>query len=171
VNSTQPSKRQAASAFLWTIAVFARRSRGTAVVEFAILVPVLLLIVLGIVDFGRSLNYVNDATHIASEGARFAVVNKNPGGSVSLQDWLKSQADTDELRKAAQVCVTFPSGTSQIGQPVKVTVSFTFNFLSFIGQAVGGPNWNLSSSSTMRIEVPPSASPIPNYSAGCSSAS
>ena len=49
---------------------------GTAVVEFALIVPLLLLIVFGILDFGRALNYLNDSTQLARAGARWAIVNK-----------------------------------------------------------------------------------------------
>jgi Flp pilus assembly protein TadG len=157
-------KRPAVPALVYTVLAFARRRGGVAVVEFAVLVPVLLLVVFGILDFGRSMNYMNDATHLASEGARFAVVNRNPGGGTSLQDWVKSQADTGELQDHAQVCIAFPSGSSQLGQPVKVTVTFTFNWLNFIGNAVGGSSSDFTSSSTMRIEQPPT-----NYNVGCSS--
>jgi Flp pilus assembly protein TadG len=50
-------------------------NRGAAAVEFALVVVVLLLILLGIIDFGRLL-YVSQAVKSASrEGARVAVVN------------------------------------------------------------------------------------------------
>ena len=50
----------------------ARSSRGTTAVEFAIVVPLLLLILLGIIDFGRLL-FVQVSLNAASrEGARAA---------------------------------------------------------------------------------------------------
>ena len=141
---------------------FAARNQGAAVVEFAVLAPVLLLILLGILDFGRAMNYKNDATHLASEGARFAIVNRNPGvGSGTLQEWIRSQADTEELKNEAQVCIDFP-GTLQVGQPVTVTVKFGFTWLNFIGHALGTGGSTFASSSTMRLEQTPST-----YTSGC----
>ena len=48
-------------------------------VEMALVMPILLFLALGIVDFGRAMNYWNDVNQIAADGARFAAVNKNPG--------------------------------------------------------------------------------------------
>jgi len=48
--------------------------RGTAAVEFALVLPVLLLIVFGIVDFGRALNAQLTLTGAAREGVRLAAL-------------------------------------------------------------------------------------------------
>src|SRR3954462_14142851 len=58
-----------------------RNERGTAVVEFALVSIPLFLLVLGIVDFGRALNYYNNLTQLAAQGARSAVVDRNPDGT------------------------------------------------------------------------------------------
>ena len=52
------------------------RDRGAAAVEFALLFPVLLLIVFGIIDFGRALNAQITLTQAAREGARLAAVGQ-----------------------------------------------------------------------------------------------
>jgi len=149
-----------------------RREDGVALVEFALVAPLLLVILFGMLDFGRTFNYWIDATHLANEGARWAVVNKNPASSGTLQDYIQQQADTDELRNggssavpsALEVCISFPNGAT-VGNPVQVTASLTYNWLPFLSQqALGGlTSTTVSSSSTMRLEAPPTA-----YSAGCS---
>src|SRR4051812_29423306 len=50
--------------------------RGAAVVEFALLLPLLLLVVLGIVDFGRMLNAQQTLTQAAREGARLVALGQ-----------------------------------------------------------------------------------------------
>src|SRR5436309_16080784 len=55
--------------------------RGTAVVEFVLVAPVLLVILFAMLDLGKAFNYWIDTTQLASSGARFAVVNANPGGA------------------------------------------------------------------------------------------
>jgi Flp pilus assembly protein TadG len=50
--------------------------RGAAAVEFALLLPLLLLIVLGIVDFGRILNAQVTLTQAAREGARLVALGQ-----------------------------------------------------------------------------------------------
>ena len=149
-----------------------RQEEGVALVEFALVAPLLLVILFAMLDFGRTFNYWIDATHLANEGARWAVVNKNPASSGTLQDYIQQQADTDELRNggysavpsALEVCITFPNGAT-VGNPVQVTASLTYNWLPFLSdQALGGlTSTTVSSSSTMRLEAQPTA-----YAAGCS---
>jgi Flp pilus assembly protein TadG len=143
---------------------------GVALVEFTLILPILLLLLLGMLDFGKAFNYWIDGTHLSHEGARWAAVDKNPGPGGSLQDSIRQRADTPELRDGGspsvasplQVCISFPEGTSKVGDPVRVTVTTTYNFLGFLGQRTGITQKTISSDSTMRIERPPS-----NYSAGC----
>lgn len=148
---------------------------GQALVEFALVIPILLLVMLGVLHFGKAINYWNDATHITAEGARYAAVNRkpNPGSATSLQAQLLSQADATELRSggspsvptAAQVCVEYPNGTSGIGDPVRVRMRFTYQWMGFISRYLPSrtASTTIESTSVMRLEAPPT-----NYSAGCS---
>lgn len=52
-----------------------RGERGAAMVEFAILLPLFLLIIAGIVDFGRAFFTQIALTNAAREGVRYAVIN------------------------------------------------------------------------------------------------
>lgn len=141
-------------------------------VEFALVLPLLLLILLGMLDFGKAFNYWIDETHLANEGARLAAVNAPSAvtGGVSLAQYIQQQADTSELKNGgtasvptrARVCVSFPNGTSNVGDPVQVTVSVTYNWLPFITKQINGPaSTTISGSSTMRLEAKPS------FGAGC----
>jgi len=141
--------------------------RGTSLVEFALILPVLLLVLFGLLSFAKAFNYWNDETHLAAEGARWAVVDSNPGGSQSLQQYLQQQADTSELRGLAVVCVSFPTnpdtGTSgQVGDPVTVTVKSNYAWMPFVSSRAGlSPTTAITGTATMRLEAPPSS-----YSAG-----
>ena len=53
---------------------------GVALIEFALVLPLLLLVLCGIFEFGRIYNYWIDETHLANEAARWAAVDRNPGG-------------------------------------------------------------------------------------------
>jgi len=143
-------------------------------VEFALVLPLLLVLVLGIVDFGRAFNYWIDSTHLANVAARYATVNKNPGApdARSLQRYIELQASSEELRDApVDVCIAFPAG-QLVGDPVKVTVKSTFTWLGFLVTSTAEmrspleglpPSTNIQGSATMRLEALPS-----NYTAGCS---
>lgn len=54
--------------------------RGAAAVEMAIVLPLLLLILVGIMEFGRAYNVQVSLTQAAREGARYAAVHYNDGG-------------------------------------------------------------------------------------------
>ncbi len=141
---------------------------GASLVEFVLVLPLLLTLLFGMIDFGKAFNYWIDETHLANEGARWAVVNKNPG-SGTLQEYIRDQANTSELRTGGsssvpnplQVCIEFPNG-SQVGEPVQVTVLSTYSWLSFLGLSM--TETTITGRSTMRLEANPT-----NYSAGCSS--
>jgi hypothetical protein len=145
----------------------ARDDRGAAMVEFALVMPVLLLVLLGIMDFGRALNYWINQTHLANQGARWAVVNRNPGEpSDSLQQYLLTQGATAELREIAEVCIELPDG-DLVGDPVVVRVESEFSFtlvdaaLTIVGlDGVG--DVGMTGSSTMRLEARPT-----KYAAAC----
>jgi Flp pilus assembly protein TadG len=149
-----------------------RNERGAALVEFTLVLPVLLLVLIGMLEFGRVFNYWIDENQLANVAARFAAVDRNPGPGVTLQESVQGQADTDELRNGgtasvpagAQVCIDFPDGTSGVGDPVEATVSVDYNWMPFIGDALGGATTTtLTGSATMRLEAEPS-----DYSEGCS---
>ena len=93
----------------WRIFNLRRRSaadeRGVALVEFALVLPLILLLLFGMIDFGKAFNYWNDETHLANEAARYAVVNRNPlpqpagfTGTWDLENAIKQDADSAELR-------------------------------------------------------------------------
>jgi hypothetical protein len=146
---------------------------GVAIIEFALVVPILLVILLGVLDFGKAFNYWIDETHLASSGARLAIVNASPGTcpgggtATNLQHYIQCQADTRELRNGgastdgAQVCISFPSGTHLVGDPVRVTVSADYSWLPLIGDKIDRASANIVGEATMRLEA------LPTYTAGC----
>jgi Flp pilus assembly protein TadG len=72
-----------------------RQEAGQALVEFAVVLPVLMLIIMGIIFFGRYESYSNQMTQLAEIGARNAAVDYTPS-SGTLAAYIASQA-TGEL--------------------------------------------------------------------------
>jgi Flp pilus assembly protein TadG len=54
-----------------------RNSRGQTLVEFAIVMPIIAMVVLGLVDLGRAVYSYNTLAQSARQGARTAIVNQN----------------------------------------------------------------------------------------------
>lgn len=52
-----------------------RRSRGQSIVEFALVLPILLLLVFGTVDLGRLVFYQSLINNAVRDGARVAIIN------------------------------------------------------------------------------------------------
>ena len=108
------------------------RDRGAAAVEFALLLPMLLLLLFGIIDFGRALNAQITLTQAAREGARIASVAPNgvpntlatvTNGTVAAATPLSGVT----LTPAPTICPLNALGT---GADAKVTVSYKFTFLT-----------------------------------------
>jgi hypothetical protein len=121
--------------------------------EFALIVPIFLLIVAGLLAFGRVFFYWIEANHLASETARWAVVDQNgrPGyPGTTLPAYARNNA-TVEFRNNVNVCIDFPGktrATAVQGDPVRVKVRMPFNFLPILGMG----QINIRGTSTMRIE-------------------
>jgi Flp pilus assembly protein TadG len=141
--------------------------RGVALTEFALVAPILMVLLFGMVDLGKAFNYWIDETHLANRAARLAAVDKNPGDAVgwSLQKYVRCEADTEELREGGpsvtrlDVNVSF-DGTN-VGGSVTVEVSTDYSFLAILGL----PAKRITGKATMRIEQLPSeyaANPAPN---------
>ena len=155
-----------------------RDDRGAAITEMALVLPLLLVLLFGMIDFGKAINYWLDETHLANEGARLAVVDNWPGKSsgTTLQRYILSQVDSAELSgttategtpHSAQVCISFPNGTHNTGDPVTVTVKYDYNWLRYLFNEENiGPVTTLTGASTMRIEANLGVDASP-YSAGC----
>jgi hypothetical protein len=148
-----------------------RGEHGQALVEFALVVPVMMICVLGIIDFGRAFNYKNNVTNMANQAARYVEVNTcapcsatqsidgAPGSPNTTSYIVDNISDSTELKQGsggtfgitspAAVSVCFPSGGTpgQLGNAVRVTVSATYRWLPFLSLGTT----TLTSSVTTRI--------------------
>jgi Flp pilus assembly pilin Flp len=139
-----------------------RSERGVAMVEFALIAPVLLLILAGMLGFGRVLFYWIDANHLANEAARWAVVDRNPYAPATLQEYIRDSG-TQEFAGDVRVCIDFPNGgTPQIGDPVRVRVQKPFSFVPIVNMF----DVTVKASATQRIERLANGVSPASYAAG-----
>lgn len=68
----------------------AKRQEGQSIIEFALVLPLLLILLLGIVEFGFIFNTHVTLVHSAREGARYGAVLPNPDASEN-QDQIKDR--------------------------------------------------------------------------------
>jgi len=98
-----------------------RRSRGQGFVEFALILPVLLLVMLGIIEFGYVFTAYSGMFNAAREGARYAVTNpKDVSGIVASTQEKVFLADPSLVA----VIVRYDSGpdTAQFTDPARVQI-------------------------------------------------
>lgn len=140
-----------------------RDRTGNALVEFALVLPLLLLVFAGIVDFGFLFQRHEVLTNAVREGARIAVLPATYG------DGIVQQRVTDYVTAGLGSATGLTVGATQratIGttppyQTVQVTATLRYNYLilgPIVRLATGGPWGNfidLSATSTMRTEVSP----------------
>ena len=127
--------------------------RGVAMTEFALVAPILVLVIAGILAFGLLFFYWLDANRLASETARWAVVDTNPFG-VPLQQRVYDEAPAG-MQDGLRVCIDFPPNEAStpatsggVGDPVRVRIEKPYSFIPILG--IG--DMTIHASSTMRIE-------------------
>jgi Flp pilus assembly protein TadG len=128
-----------------------RSERGAELIEMALVLPLLLLVVVGIVDFGFLFGRYEVLTNAAREGARIAVLPGYNTADVTSRvcAYLTTggvpttgcpASPTNPVVTVAQTTITVPSGSPIDAR--SVTVVYTHNFM-FIGPIIGmvGGSW------------------------------
>ena len=141
--------------------------RGGALIEFAIVFPILALLVGGIVDFGILYYNKQVLTNASREGARAGIVyvldtngNKIIVNESDIQDIVQTYCDNKRLWSfgGSSLPVTTAPGVSSLAYPNDLTVTVTFNYrflLSSLLNILGGdfgPTLDISAVTVMRME-------------------
>jgi Flp pilus assembly protein TadG len=106
--------------------------RGAAAVEFALVLPILLLLVFGIIDFGRALNAQLTLTQAAREGVRLAAL-----GYSAAEVQARADAAAPELSGVSvTIAASCPPGAGPTAD-AQVNVSYTFSFITPVGAIAG----------------------------------
>ncbi|APX03138.1 TadE/TadG family type IV pilus assembly protein [Arthrobacter sp. QXT-31] len=102
--------------------------RGAVAVEFAILAPVLIMILLGIMEFGRAYNVQTTLTNSARESVRAMAINNS-----------QASAKTAAKNAAAQLSpaladsnISFSAANCTVGSQVTVTISYNLSTMTGI---------------------------------------
>lgn len=113
---------------------------GSAMVEFAIIAPLLFLLLFAIIDFGRALFLMNNLTSAVREGARLASVQQDPTTGASHTQ-VQNAVNAYITNFGGAPPVTPPTVTvNQVaGQPYSVTVTlanYPFDAITPVGPFV-----------------------------------
>ena len=109
---------------------FARQRHGAAVVEFALVAPLFIMLVFGILEYGRMVMVQQVLTNAAREGARAAVLD----GATSTSVTAKVNAYLNGASVPNATVTVEPSNPSSapMGDPVTVTAQVTFGQVSWL---------------------------------------
>ena len=140
-----------------------RDDSGAALVEFALVAPLLLLMVFGIFEFGRVWNVYQTMTDAAREGARRIAVANGQGWTViepAVRDALALGVMDPAVATITPGPQSFAANNAGDGTPgsqarVDITYDYTFNILGNIPTLFGSENFGtitLSTFSVMRNE-------------------
>lgn len=140
-----------------------RSERGTAILETALTLPLLLLVTVGIFEFGRAYQTSQVLTNAAREGARVAVLPNAAAGDAEAR--VRAYMAAGQLPNASSATVTVnPAAVVSIGTATAtasvVTVNYPFQFvvlqpvvrLLVSGSTLGAPI-TLTSTAQMRNEA------------------
>jgi Flp pilus assembly protein TadG len=135
--------------------------RGSEVLELAFALPLLLLVIAGIMDFGFFFERYEVVTNAAREGARMAVLSGYTCNSTSTSDVfnrVQTYLNASGLNNTPTVtCGVVTGATSSIGLvQVQVTYPTSLPMIGTIAALVGGGSMgtvNLTAIATMRPEA------------------
>ena len=131
-----------------------RDAKGQALLEFALILPVLLLTVLGVIEFGRAWNLAQMMSDVAREGARRAVLADPTITQQSVQDFMANKLNSAGVPTSA-ITINFTDKNGAAawhppsGDPVVATITVPYSWM-FFGRAFRPIT--LTSSFTMRME-------------------
>jgi Flp pilus assembly protein TadG len=125
----------------------ARREDGAALVETAFVLPIMLLVCVGILEFGRAYQTWQVVTNAAREGARVAILPEYPDDSVTarVKTYLKNgglpadivdSADTKVLITATTIPIDVAGTNSASAARIVVEYPFEFMVLQPVAQLV-----------------------------------
>lgn len=125
-----------------------KQQRGQVLIELALILPILLLFVFGITEFGRIYSAGLIVNHSAREGARLAAVGSSDAEIIGT---VESASATLDLAKL-EIGITPGEGSRQRGQEVLVKVSYPVPVIAPFISAITGENVTVKGQSVMRME-------------------
>lgn len=131
-----------------------KRSGAQSLVEFALVAPIFLMLIFGLIEGGRLLYAYNTVNHAAQESARVAILADT--SSVSAVQNKAVQAANPLAINTSDVTVQVNNGSTsfgdrEIGDRMKVTV--TYNLVPVVGIVFGStPSIGLTGKTEMMVE-------------------
>jgi Flp pilus assembly protein TadG len=124
-----------------------RSQRGQTMVEFAMVLPILALLLFGVIQFGITFNnYITLTDAVRAASRKAAVSRQSPTRDADIQTALSDSASDLDASKLSAANVT---STWQHGDPVTVCATYPYD-INLLGMVVA--SGNLKSCTKERVE-------------------
>jgi len=130
--------------------LYRRKRRGAAAVEFAVVAPVFLLLVFGMIEYGRMVMVQQVLTNASREGARVAVLDGSTAQEV--QDTVSQYLNSGSIQGAVITVDPANPTDAGFGDPVTVSVDIGFSQVSWLPSPMYLGGQTLSATTVMRRE-------------------
>jgi Flp pilus assembly protein TadG len=123
-----------------------REEKGQSLVEFALLIPLLILILMAIIEFGFMFNAYITISNASREGARLGSLG---GSDFAVQERV---ADTTEHLNQSNMSVTVSPSSRSRGDMITVDVIYDYQLITPVISAILNPLIDLQVTTKMRVE-------------------
>ena len=136
--------------------------RGQTLIEFAFVLPIMLVFLFAIVDFGIAIDRSITLQHAVADAARRGAVDPDIARTIAYaEDESQGLLDTSTNPTAVTVCFQDDDGDAkfgEVGDSIVVQADFTYNFTAAFGEIFGAigvsiPGISMTPSATKRLET------------------
>ncbi|MEH6993013.1 TadE family protein [Neobacillus drentensis] len=120
-----------------------KSEKGQSLVETALMVPILLLFLFGILDFGRMLYTILTLDHAGREAARLASVHSS---NADIEDRVNNY-----VAGVKTINITPAEDIRKTGDEVTIYLEYDFNFITPLADTIVSP-MELTNTTVMRME-------------------
>ncbi|MEX2425780.1 MAG: TadE/TadG family type IV pilus assembly protein [Thermomicrobiaceae bacterium] len=128
------------------------RLRGQGIVEFALVLPIFLLLTLGTVELGWLVYSNHTLTNATREGARFAMVHGERSGDVANATTVNEVVVDRAGHLGGNIDSTLVSFSPDAEPGSEVTVQSTYDYQPLVGMMVGVDPMTLTSETTVIVQ-------------------
>ena len=130
-----------------------KREDGQAMVEFALVLPIFLLILCGIVDFGWLFYNQLSLNNACREGARYAVVNTAEGSDTqAIKNHIENLTTNVFANDGVDIDIEYTSQGDPKNGDIKVTLEADISFFTPVLSTFLGKEKTITSTVIMKVE-------------------
>lgn len=127
--------------------------KGQAMVEFALILPILVLLLCGIIDFGWLFGNKLLTTYACREGARYGAVNATESNYATLIENKVTSVVPTFVSSGMTIVSTLSVPSAPEDGDITVNITYTFDLLTpFVSMFIGSQDYTVVSESTMKVE-------------------